>query len=144
VQRNRALGRHAFALPRLDAADGFVAVAAVFWGVVPEERADGGTDTVAIEERGTDIAALVDALRLPDARSTGGMCDLSRVLPPWLALVDAGGRWVRPGVPFDTCGKPRIEVAGGGPAGGVERAQPRPYAWLRHAGASDLGTDPAL
>ena len=129
----------AFALPRLDAADGFVAVAAVICAVVPEERADGGTDMVAIEERGTDIAALVDALRLPDARSTDGTCDLSLVLPPWLALVDAGGRWVRPGVPFDTCGKPRIEVRDAVEALTLTRVSTRSLREIESAGAAATG-----
>ena len=129
----------AFALPRLDAADGFVAVAAVICAVGSEERADGGTDMVAIEERGTDIAALVDALRLPDALSTDGMCDLSLVLPPWLALVDAGGRWVRPGVPFDTCGKPRIEVRDAVESLTLTRVSTRSLREIESAGAAATG-----
>ena len=132
-------GGDAFALPRLDGAGGFVPVAAVICAVVPEKRADGGTDLVAIEERATDVGALVEALRLPDQRATDGMCDLSLVLPPWLALVDAGGRWIRPGVPFDACGKPRIEVRQATEALAMKRVSTRGLREIESAGAAATG-----
>jgi hypothetical protein len=132
-------GGDAFALPRLDGAGGFVPVAAVICAVVPEKRADGGTDLVAIEERATDIAALVEALRLPDERSTDGVCDLSLVSPPWLALVDAGGRWIRPGVPFDACGKPRIEVREATEALTLTRVSTRGLRQIESAAAAATG-----
>ncbi|RIV40073.1 hypothetical protein [Micromonospora radicis] len=96
----------ALALPLLD--DDFRPSAAVVCRAEPQRRPGGGTDLVAMEERAADVAALVAALRLPD-RPTVGNCTLELPFVPWLALLDAQGRWVRPGVPTDDCGKPRIE-----------------------------------
>ena len=56
------------------------------------------------------MAALVAALRLADEPATDGACTADLPFVPWLALLDDRGRWVRPGVPRDACGKPRIEV----------------------------------
>jgi hypothetical protein len=85
-------------------------VAAVLCRTAQQRRPGGGTDQVAVEDRATDITALVTALRLPDGGKTGSGCPASLVVPPWLALVDAQGRWVRPGVPMDRCNQPRREV----------------------------------
>jgi hypothetical protein len=95
-------------LPPL-AAD-FVAVAAIVCRKGPEQRPGGGTDLLATESRADDVAALVDALRLPTEPRAGGACTLDLPFVDWFALLDAQGRWVRPGVPTDGCGKPRIEV----------------------------------
>ena len=48
-----------------------------------------------MEERADEVAALVAALRLPDEKSTADVCTLEAPLIPWLALLDAQGRWVR-------------------------------------------------
>ncbi|MFI1991875.1 hypothetical protein [Actinoplanes sp. NPDC020271] len=58
----------------------------------------------------SDIATLVAALRLPDEERTDGPCTLMLVTPPWIALIDAQGRWIHPGVPVNACGQPRAEV----------------------------------
>jgi hypothetical protein len=94
-------------LPALD--DSFTPVAAVLCRTAPLKRVGGGEDMVAGEDRATDIAALVAALRLPDEKRSNGPCTADLVLPPWLALLDASGRWIRPGIPVDACGKPRRE-----------------------------------
>jgi hypothetical protein len=96
------------ALPRLD--DNFQPVSAVLCLTAPRQRATGGTDLVATEKRADDVAALVAALRLPDEEPTTGACTMELITVPWLALLDADGRWIRPGVPVDSCRKPRIEV----------------------------------
>jgi hypothetical protein len=93
--------------PALD--DSFRPVAAVICRSAPVRRPSGGEDMVAAEERADDIAALVAALRLPDEERTDGACTLELPYVPWLALLDDQGRWVRPGVPADACGKPRRE-----------------------------------
>ena len=95
-------------LPRLD--DSFEPVAAVVCSSAPLRRPSGGTDLVATESRADDVTALVAALRLPDEPRTGGACTLELYLPPFFALLDAQGRWVRPGLPVDECGKVRSEV----------------------------------
>jgi hypothetical protein len=95
-------------LPRLG--DGFTPVAAMVCARENRRRADGGEDLVATEGRATDIAALVAALRLPDAAPTTQACTDDLPMVPWFALVDARGRWVRPGTPADECGKIRTEV----------------------------------
>lgn len=109
---------HFSTLPRL--ADTFRPVAAVRCGGGPQRRPDGGMDAVAFEDRADDVAALLAALRLPDEpplhQPSGNdgspelVCTLNAVAAPWLALLDAQGRWVRPGIPHDACGKPRAEV----------------------------------
>jgi hypothetical protein len=98
----------ALGLPRLD--DNFTPVSAVLCRTVQLRRPGGGEDIEATEERADNVAALVSALKLPDEKLTNGACTADLVLVPFLALVDAGGRWIRPGVPTDSCGKPRIEV----------------------------------
>ena len=95
-------------LPPLD--DSFRPVAAVLCLSAPLRRSDGGTDLAATEKRADDVTALVAALRLPDERLSGGACTLEAYHLPFFALLDAQGRWVRPGAPSDQCGKVRIEV----------------------------------
>ncbi|MFC4071457.1 hypothetical protein [Actinoplanes subglobosus] len=97
----------AYGLPVLD--DAFQPVAAVVCRVELRERAGGGTETIAEELRAEDVGALVTALRLPDEAATAQACTEEFHLVPWLALLDREGRWVRPGVPIDSCRKPRIE-----------------------------------
>jgi len=105
------LGQDALRLPRLG--EDFVAQAAVVCGGGPEKRDDGGTDAVLTESRATDVAALVDAIRLPDQTEPQRgelICLMDMPAVPWLVLIDPDGRWTRPGIPVDACGKPRIEV----------------------------------
>jgi hypothetical protein len=78
-------------------------------------RGEGNPKGAAVgnEFRGTDIAALVAALRLPDIPRAAGRdvsCTLEAINWPWMALVDADGRFVRPSPPRTPCGKPRAEV----------------------------------
>ncbi|WBB66816.1 hypothetical protein [Micromonospora sp. WMMD812] len=101
-------GSDATSLPLLD--DSFTPVAAVLCGQQVQRRPDGGQEMVATERRADDVGALVAALRLPDERRAAGPCTLDMVIPPWLALLDQQGRWVRPGIPVGPCGKPRTEV----------------------------------
>ncbi|MGK5742389.1 hypothetical protein [Micromonospora sp. URMC 103] len=95
-------------LPLLD--DTFTPVAAVLCGQQPTPRPGGGTDLVAIERRADEVTELAEALRLPDEARAAGPCTADMVVPPWLALLDERGRWLRPGIPRDGCGKPRPEV----------------------------------
>ncbi|GAA3339227.1 hypothetical protein GCM10020358_22250 [Amorphoplanes nipponensis] len=95
-------------LPRLD--DSFQPVAAVLCTVGPARRPDGGEDLAATERRADDVAALVAALRRPDEPLNGGICTTEAYLMPWIALLDAQGRWTRVRPPRDACGKVRVEV----------------------------------
>lgn len=104
----RIVAGDAAALPRLDG--DFTPVAAVICELETQQRPDGGQDGVATERRADKVDALVTALRLPDEPRTEGPCTTEAVVFPWLALVDADGRWVRPDLPVDRCGKPRPEV----------------------------------
>lgn len=97
------------AIGRIDPA--FTPVAAVLCGREIRPRPGGGAEQVATERRADDIAALVAALRLPDRRTDGKIvCTADMVVPPWLALLDERGRWLRPYLPRDVCGKARVEV----------------------------------
>ncbi|MET8086789.1 hypothetical protein [Micromonospora sp. NPDC005237] len=95
---------------RIDPA--FTPVAAVLCGrdVVP--GAAGGREEVATERRAGDIGPLVAALGLADEERGRGdiACTADMLVPPWLALLDDKGRWLRPYLPTDVCGKPRPEV----------------------------------
>ncbi|HYN97582.1 MAG TPA: hypothetical protein VES42_27405 [Pilimelia sp.] len=101
-------GADGAALPRLD--DSLRPVAAVVCHRVAQRRPGGGEDLVAREDRAGDVAALVAALRLPDEPRTADACALDLPRVAWFALLDEDGRWVRPGLPADACGKVRIEV----------------------------------
>jgi hypothetical protein len=101
-------GADAINLPLLDVT--FVPVSAVVCQSRPEKRADGGEDLVATESTTTEITALLAALRMPDEPLSGAICPADLPIVAWFALLDAQGRWVRPGVPQDVCGKIRIEV----------------------------------
>jgi hypothetical protein len=114
--------RSGFAL--LSHLDTFRPVAAVSCAEEQQRRPDGGLDGVAVEDRADEVAALSAALRLPDQfyepgpseqsvaveEAPGHMCTLDGYAEPRLVLLDAQGRWVRPGIPRNDCGKPRAEV----------------------------------
>jgi hypothetical protein len=96
-------------LPRLGS--DFAAVAAVVCDSAPQEHPDGSSDLVATESRAENITDLLTALRLPDkARPLALACTDDLPIIPWLGLLDASGRWIRPGAPMDECGKIRVEV----------------------------------
>ncbi|MGI5523445.1 hypothetical protein ACQEUX_21305 [Micromonospora sp. CA-259024] len=98
--------------PRIGRIDpAFTPVAAVLCGREIRPGPTGGREQVATERRAEEIASLLAALRLPNQRADGEIaCTLDMVIPPWLALLDDRGRWLRPYLPTDTCGKPRAEV----------------------------------
>ncbi|MEU4161072.1 hypothetical protein [Actinoplanes sp. NPDC026670] len=100
-------GRDALGLPLLD--DRFQAVAAVVCRVEPREKPGVGTEITAEELRADDVTALLTTLRLPDEAATAEACTEELPLVPWLALIDRDGRWIRPGIPVDSCHKPRTE-----------------------------------
>ncbi|MEV4214861.1 hypothetical protein [Micromonospora sp. NPDC049662] len=95
---------------RIDPA--FTPVAAVLCGRDIVRGAAGGREQVATERRADDIGEVVAALGLADeARGRGEVaCTADMLVPPWLALLDDRGRWLRPYLPMDVCGKPRPEV----------------------------------
>ncbi|HLT09589.1 MAG TPA: hypothetical protein VK028_02125 [Micromonosporaceae bacterium] len=95
-------------LPRLP--ETFEPVGVVVCDLRPEHRADGGQDLVAVEGHAYEIAELLAAVRLPDEPRWPGACTMELRVIPWFAFLDAEGRWVRPGVPVDGCGKIRMEV----------------------------------
>jgi hypothetical protein len=97
----------ALSLPPLGA--DFLPVAAVLCGTETQQRPGGGSDVVRAERRAHDVTALVTALRLPD-EPRAGVCTAEMPFVPWVVLLDATGRWVRPGIPVNACGKPRPEV----------------------------------
>lgn len=88
----------------------FDPVGVVVCDVRPEVRTDGGQDLVAVESHADDIGELLAAVRLPDEPRWTGACTMELRVIPWFAFLDADGRWVRPGVPVDGCGKIRMEV----------------------------------
>ncbi|GGO08340.1 hypothetical protein [Micromonospora parathelypteridis] len=98
--------------PRIGRIDpAFSPVAAVICGRQIRPGPNGGQEQVATERRAEEIAALLAALRLPNQRARGeNICTLDMVVPPWLALVDDRGRWLRPYLPTTSCGRPRPEV----------------------------------
>jgi hypothetical protein len=98
----------ALTLPRLGT--DFAATAAIHCQLEPKQRARGGVDLVLTEGRATDLTVLLAALRLPDTAPTTDACTLEGPWVPNLLLLDGEGRWIRPGLPVDGCGRPRPEV----------------------------------
>ncbi|MFI6823320.1 hypothetical protein ACIBJE_20530 [Micromonospora sp. NPDC050187] len=96
--------QEALTLPRLDG--GFRATAAIHCQLDYRRRADGGLDLVLTEGRATDLTVLLTALRRPDTSAGPEACTLEMPWVPNLLLLDASGRWIRPGIPVDGCGKP--------------------------------------
>jgi hypothetical protein len=96
--------------------DGFHPVSAVVCAQEERDQPDGGRDRVEVESRVDDIDAIVRTLRLPDQPRSGGVCADGTASPPWLVLLDQDGRWLRPGVPVNRCGLPRVEVLDAGEA----------------------------
>jgi hypothetical protein len=94
-------------LPPLD--DTFSPVAALICRNGFRERPGGGSEMTADEVRADDLSALLPALRLPSEQATAQACTADLPAVPWLALVDRDGRWIRPGIPIDSCSKPRRE-----------------------------------
>jgi hypothetical protein len=88
----------------------FRAVAAVVCGSETEQRLDGSQYLVGTEDRAEDIAALITTLRLPDEAATTRACTADHPTVPWFVLLDEQGRWVRPGIARDECGKQRAEI----------------------------------
>lgn len=101
-------GVDALALPRLG--DGFTPTAGIVCREEVQRRADGGADRVATESRADEVAALVALLRLPGEPPTDGPCTADLRTVPWFVLLDDQGRWIRPGVPKDSCGQVRRDV----------------------------------
>jgi hypothetical protein len=101
-------GGKAAVLPMMD--DGFRPVAAVICRSDSQPHPGGGSDLVAIEERADDITALLAALRLPDQSVHDCHGEFWAQYVPWLALLDAQGRWIQPGIPLAPCNAPRAEV----------------------------------
>lgn len=127
----------AVTLPRLP--DSFVASSAVLCVRAPQQRPDGGQDLVEFERRAEDVDELVTALRLPDEPRTDNPCLLSLVLVPWFALLDAEGRWTRPGVPRNACGQPRREVMRALDELTLTQVSARPVREIESAGAAASG-----
>lgn len=73
-------------------------------------RPSGGVAPTGPGVQSSDVTGLVAALRLPDEKRTDRPCTLMMVTPPWIALIDAQGRWIHPGIPMNACGQPRAEV----------------------------------
>ncbi len=101
-------GDDALTLPRLGG--DFVPTAVIVCTEEVQQRADGGQDLVATESRADDVTALLAALHLPDEQPVDGACTADLPTVPWFVLLDAQGRWIRPGVARDGCGKVRVEV----------------------------------
>ncbi|WP_203780385.1 hypothetical protein [Paractinoplanes rishiriensis] len=108
------------AVPLLRYSGTFHPVAAARCEEGTQRRPDGGTDAIAVENHADDVAALIAALRLPDAppppESSADdevpalLCPADGYAPPRLVLLDAQGRWVRPHIPRGDCGKPLAEA----------------------------------
>ncbi|WP_432994113.1 hypothetical protein [Dactylosporangium sp. CA-233914] len=101
-------GAEPLELPRLPA--DFTPAEVVVCADEPQKRADGGEDLVRVEKRGSDVEALTRALRLSDQPRTTGACTADLPGVQWFAVLDAAGRWLRPGIAADACGKLRIEA----------------------------------
>lgn len=131
----------------------FRPVAAVLCREDTQRRPDGGIDAIAVEDRADDVAALLTALRLPDVpppsappASDGSpdpdlICTADGYLPPRLVLLDDQGRWLRPRIPRDSCGKPLAEATAALDALRWTRVTTRVLGETESAGAAASGCD---
>lgn len=130
--------------PRLP--DDFMPVSVVICRGEGTRRPDGSRSIVGNEYRGTDVAALVAALRLPDITRKPGSnvaCALDMYSYPWMALLDADGSWVRLAPPSSACGKPRTEVGEAIRALKLTRVDSRPYVAHEAPGPKAAGCEPS-
>ncbi|GAA4249203.1 hypothetical protein [Dactylosporangium darangshiense] len=104
----RAPGDLPLGLERLPA--DFAPAEVVVCSIGSQQRADGAEEQVWAERRGDKVEALTAALRLPDVPRTDQPCTADLPGVPWFAVIDKAGRWLRPGVAADACGKLRLEV----------------------------------
>lgn len=126
-------------LPRLG--DDFRPVAVIVCTDASQKRADGSLELLWAEYRGTATADLTAALRLSDAPPTGEPCPEDEAFPQWFALLDAQGRWVRPGTPTDGCGVARRELLHAVARLTLTMVGSRPVRELRSARAAAAGCD---
>ncbi|GIF08980.1 hypothetical protein [Actinoplanes siamensis] len=96
-----------YRIPRFDPS--FKAVTVI---VCTESRAGGSGAATMREQRSDNVAPVLDALQLPDLPPLDStVCSGEGEIPLNLVLLDAQGRWIRPGLPGDVaCGKTRPEI----------------------------------
>jgi hypothetical protein len=136
-EQPQSAGVDAGDLPRLT--DDFAAVAAVVCGADSRRRPDGSEHLIGTQDRSAEVAALVAALRLPDEPRTRQPCADDNPTVAFFVLLDAEGRWVRPGVPRDACGKQRAEVRTAVGTLALTRVSTWPIRQLRSAEAAAAG-----
>lgn len=90
--------------------DGFVTAWVLRCSVQVVDIRDGEMTPTVAERADTPADELVAALRKPSDPPSTGACTLELIVPPYLMLVDAGGRAVAPEIPNDACAKPRKDV----------------------------------
>ncbi|GAA1799600.1 hypothetical protein GCM10009682_21530 [Luedemannella flava] len=103
----KAMSSDSLDLPPLD--DGFTPTAAVVCATAFEMDPDFSQRNFLTEGRTDDIAGLLAALRLPSEHRWGACTAIDHIIP-FVVLLDADNRWVRPGTPSDSCGTIREEV----------------------------------
>lgn len=106
--------------------DGFVPREAVVCTVGERSTPEGALVQVGLERRATDLGSLLGYLARPSevsSRPDELVCPAMAVLPVWLFLADAEGRWVTPALPTDACGFPLGTF--GGTASGLDQLRYR-------------------
>lgn len=86
---------------------GFTPVAAADCSIDSRSQPDGSVALALVEQRAGKIDALVAALAQPSLTGHVQACPAVGWTQPWLVLLDARGRWVRPTIPTDECDLPR-------------------------------------
>jgi hypothetical protein len=89
----------------------FVPAVAV-WCQESEQHYPGdGQWSVMVRRQLTDgLSTLLSAFLQPDDKLTNGACPSDLVVGPFVALVDATGKWVIPAYPRDECGQPKRSI----------------------------------
>jgi hypothetical protein len=86
---------------------GFLPAAAASCSIDSRPQPDGSVALALVEQRAGQIDGLVAALAQPSLTGHVQACPAVGWVPPWLVLLDARGRWVRPAIPTDECDQPR-------------------------------------
>jgi hypothetical protein len=71
----------------------------------------GEQETATLEQAGTGLAPLTNALRQPSAaKAPGQICPDYMTVTPQIVMVSADGAKLRPQLPTDSCGKVQSQV----------------------------------
>lgn len=89
--------------------DGFKAVAALRC-LTPQQLTTGAGAQVTEQRATSGLDAVLAELRRSSDPRTTGPCTAIKRLVPYFVIIDGSGQTIRPAVPVDSCGQPRVSA----------------------------------